>query len=158
VSGQKVTQGSTPRRRSSGSLRKPWAYKFALDGVDGAALVEAEYLVAEVQAGSLKAEALVDAIAALDVKLGVGVEVDVTKRTLDSKDGILVGCSVDVGVVVELNVGVVMASGKAHGEARFVIGKAGVPSIGSLPRQSRMIKPSFAPRVRRCEVGRERNG
>src|SRR6267378_3165984 len=91
--------------------------KFALDGIDGAALVEAESLITEVQAGSLEAKTLVYAIAALNVKLCVCVEIDVAARAPESQDGVFVRCRVDVGVVVELYVGVVMARRKAHGEA-----------------------------------------
>src|SRR5229473_7423389 len=90
--------------RPAHAKRNGGLIKFALDRVDGVSLVEAENLVTEVEAGSLKAKALGDSVAALNVKLRVCVEVDVAGRTVNAKDWVLVGRRVRVGVVVELNV------------------------------------------------------
>src|ERR1700687_480836 len=108
-------RGLLRRGRPAEAERNGGLIKFALDGVDGASLVEAECLITEVEAGSLEAKALGDSIAALNVKLSVCVEVDVAAGTLESEDGVSVRRSVDVGVVVELNVGVVMAGGESDG-------------------------------------------
>ena len=53
---------------------------FALDGVDGTALVKAKDLVAQVQSVAEDAKSLVETVAALNVKLRVSVEIDVTTR------------------------------------------------------------------------------
>src|SRR5260370_4204914 len=132
--------------------------EFALDGIDGAALVEAENLVTEVQAGSLEAKALGDAIATLDVILRVGVEIDVARRTFDSEDWISVRRGVGVGVVVERYVGIIVAHGEAHGEAALVVGNAGIPSIRCLAWQRRVIESSLTARACRIEEGRKRHG
>src|SRR6202795_95371 len=133
--------------------RHGWLIEFALDGIDAAALVEAERLVAEVQAGSLKAKALGDTIAALNVVLGVGEEIDVAARAPESKDGIAVGGRVHVGVVVERNVGIVVADGEANGETSLVIGRADVPGVGSLARQGSVVNPAAVKRGRESHAG-----
>src|SRR5713226_1195072 len=144
--------------RPAHAERNSGLIEFALDGIDAAALVEAEDLVAEVQARGLEAKALGDSVAALDVKLSVGVEVDVARRSINTKNGVLVSRRVRVGVVVELNVSVIVAHGETNRKAPFVIGRADVPSVGSLARQSRVVEPSLSPRSCGGEESRKGHG
>jgi len=58
-----------------------------------------------------------------------------------------------VGVVVELNVGVVMAGGKAHGETGFVVSEASIPSIRGLAREGRVINSPAVEGGRECDAG-----
>src|SRR5438445_12681628 len=102
----------------------------SLDRIDLAALIKAEYFVAQVQAVGEEAQAFVEAVAALNVKLRMGVEINVTAWTLQAEDGI-VGSSILLKGVLE-NAGVVVGDGEAHRESRFVVSEPSVPVIRCL--------------------------
>ena len=111
--------------------------KFALSGINWTAIVETEYLVAEVQARGHELQPFVYPIAALNVVLRVGVEVIISGRPFQSQDRII-GRGVRLEIIGGY-VGVIMAHGKAHGETRFVISKAYIPGIRRLALQGRVI-------------------
>src|SRR5260370_30902801 len=125
--------------------------EFALNGVDGAAIVETEYLVGEVQAGSHELQPLMYAKASLNVVLRVGVEVIVSGWPFQSQDRI-VGSGVCLEIVSR-DVGVVMADSKAPREPGLVVCQVEVPGVRRLALQGGVIDASTVESCRERDPG-----
>src|ERR1700680_4252966 len=119
--------------------------EFALSKILGAAVVEAEDLVVQIQTGGDRGEALSEINAALRVDLEVRVEVQVAKGSLDAEgSGIAIGTnaapldlvSILAGVKkVTEDVGAVISHPDPQRKSSAIIGWTYVKGVGSLAQQ-----------------------
>src|SRR5260370_16120453 len=118
--------------------------ELALIRIDRASSIEPENLVGQVETGSNEFQLPIHPVAALNVDLGVSVEVLISQGTLDAHDGIIVpgGISRIMTVLVGVDVGGVVTYRKTPGEAGLVVCEADVPGVGGLSLQRRMIDSS----------------
>ncbi len=111
--------------------------KLALDGVDGASLVEAEYFVVEVKAVGNGSESFGELVGSLKIDLKVAVEVLVTVGALQAASAAALGygAGVSSGVVVSEDLGLVVGHAEADGEVALVIGGREVIRVGRLAEE-----------------------
>ena len=86
------------------------AIVFALIGVDGAALIEAEYFIVQVEDGGDKFEPAPDAVAPLEVDLRMRIRIVIPVRSPQAEIGAR-------RVVILVNVGIVVR----HASKRFIL-------------------------------------
>lgn len=146
------------RPAHAGSDRGP--IEFALDQERRAAVVEPEDFIVEVEAVHNEAEAMCQAVAALNVNFKVGVQVSVAVGAAEAAGSRRRATRTIMELIAE-DVRLVVGEASAHGEPAAVVGWADIPSSGGgtyepgmigAPRQAAGARGSVANICRNAEA------
>src|SRR5258708_37683785 len=92
------------RRRSPAHPENDgWLVELALDRIDRTSLVEPKHFVAKVQTRDDQLQSLVHPVAALNVELRVGVEVNVAVGPFQTENGVIIGANLLVVETIKIS-------------------------------------------------------